>query len=511
MIQSLVQRVNYKGKEWFGLKDNYKNQRIGDIINCSNTQNKTIKCGTGEQCSQCQLAHVFNKIIENGIETNKVEFQIQLLKNDVIENYTLLLSTAILWKNGKRKFIATLDDITDRKKMETELLISKEKAEMSEKLKAAFLNNISHEIRTPLNGMLGFLDLFENDYDKIPLEDRKNFIEIMRRSGDRLVNTVTDIIEASKLDSGIIDVTKEKFDLEKVINEFHLETKHNYIDHLILFNVKIDPQLKNRQIETDKQKLLRVLRNLMDNAYKFTPKGTVTLEVKKVKSDLMFSIEDSGIGISSKDLKTIFEPFRQVDIELSRAFDGNGLGLTIASKLVNHLGGELLVESVPEKGSLFYFTLTNVFNDDVKSGVPVYTQTSSSGSETAGKTILIAEDDEINYMFLQAVLEKKGCRLIHARNGKEAVELFNINPDIDLIIMDLKMPVMNGIDATFKIKKIDDTVPVIAHSAYVLNNEREQSLAAGCADYLPKPVKVEELIKTIEKHLVNRKPQLVNS
>ncbi len=501
--EAQVLRVNEIGKVLFGLNDDYKSQRIGDIINCSNTQNKTIKCGSGKLCAQCQLTNIFNDVIEKSVETNKKELQLQLLKNGEVADYTLLLSTAILHKNGKSKFILTLDDITDRKKMENELLLAKEKAELSEKLKTAFLNNISHEIRTPLNGMLGFLDLFENDFDQTPKEERKSFIDIMRKSGDRLVNTVTDIIEASKLDSGIIEIAHENFDLENTFSDFQEEFQNKYSSHLIQYNLQIDPKLKSSQIKTDKSKLLRVVKYLLDNAFKFTLKGSVTLEVKLFDSDLMFSVEDTGIGISPNHLKIIFEPFRQVDMELSRAFDGNGLGLTIASKLVKYLGGELLVESEPDKGSRFYFTLQNVFSENVKPAASVI-RTSSLDSVMTGKTILIAEDDEINYMFLQAVLEKKGCRLIHAQNGKEAVELFTKNSDIDLIIMDLKMPVMNGIDATFKIKKINNTIPVIAHSAYVLNNEKEQSLAAGCADYLPKPVKVEDLILTLEKHLFHK-------
>ncbi|MFW5831136.1 MAG: response regulator, partial [Prolixibacteraceae bacterium] len=192
----------------------------------------------------------------------------------------------------------------------------------------------------------------------------------------------------------------------------------------------------------------------------------------------------------------------QADINMNRAFEGNGLGLTIAHKLSKILGSELQVNSEPGKGSVFSFTLPHSGNPETTTTNALKNNETKSSQNLAGKTVLIAEDDEINYLFMEAVLGSAQCKLLHASNGKEAIKIFSENPNVDLIIMDLKMPVMNGIDATMKIKAMDNSVPIVAHSAYVLNNEREQSLAAGCVDYLPKPVKKEELLSTVQKHVL---------
>jgi len=301
------------------------------------------------------------------------------------------------------------------------------------------LNNISHEIRTPLNGLIGFLDFFEGDISKFSEEERNNFIKIMRKSGDRLINTVTDIVEVSKLDSGIVDFEAHSFSLEKAINGLYFETVQKFGDHPVEFSYHIDESLKNCQLETDESKLLRILRDLIGNAFKFTDTGSIAIEITQEKGEIVFNVDDSGIGISEKDLKVIFDPFRQADINLSRAFDGNGLGLTIASKLVKYLGGELKVSSEEGKGSSFYFSLPIANNtNDSSSRTPIHTEAQKTEApDFNSKTILIAEDDDVNYLFLKAVLSSKGCHLIHAKNGKEAVELFHSHPGIDLIIMDI--------------------------------------------------------------------------
>lgn len=502
-----VERINEKGIRKFGVdKKDVKNLSLGEVINCNHLIMGQKSCGLNKNCPNCQLKNLMKETIETGKEISKKEIAVLVQQNGNEETKTMLLSTAILKSNGNNTYIAALDDITDRKKMEEELISAKEKAELSEKLKTAFLNNISHEIRTPLNGLLGFLDFFEGDIKAFSDEERSNFVQIMRKSGDRLINTVTDIVEASKLDSGIVDFNTHLFSLEKAIDGLYNETVQKFGDHPVEFSYNIDESLKNCQLETDESKLFRILRNLVGNAFKFTNAGSISLEVKQEKGEIVFYVSDTGIGISEEDLRVIFDPFRQADIDLARAFDGNGLGLTIASKLVKCLGGELKVFSERGKGSSFYFSLPNSINiDNSGSHNPVYTDTENAKvPDLNGKTILIAEDDEVNYLFLEAVLSSKGCGLIHAKNGKEAVELFHSNTEIDLVIMDLKMPVLNGIEATIKIREKNNSIPVIAHSAYVLNNEREQSLAAGCNDYIPKPVKPTELLETIGKYLFQK-------
>ncbi len=498
-------RVNQKGNRQFNIDENNSRIKfIGEILNCEFAYNGALACGFYEECSQCKLLNFINSTVKDDIEYNKEEVSVKLVKDDKTRMHTFLLSTAVIGSNGTTRYIATLNDITDRKEMETELVAAKEKAEVSEKLKTAFLNNISHEIRTPLNGLLGFLDFFEDESNTISKEERRLFVDIMRKSGHRLINTVEDIVETSKLDSGITELKKEPVKLKKITDQLEENINKQYADSDVEFYCVLDPELQNFEIETDESKLLRILRSLLENAFKFTKKGKVAFVISDTKNQIIFSVCDTGIGIDNKNLNVIFEPFRQIDINMNRAFDGNGLGLTIAKKMINLLGGEIQVQSEKGKGSCFSFALPKfqvvVEQNTLKNKVTEL----SDDSFLDGKKILIAEDDEFNYLFLEAVLKKEGCILIHAKNGKEAVNLYQQEQDISLVIMDLKMPVMNGIDATFKIKAINSSVPVIAHSAYVLNNEKEQSLAAGCADYIAKPVKKADLLMVLKKHIVKQ-------
>ena len=498
-----IQRINEKGILKFNKQgESVRNKKIGEIINCVTAAGKEVNCGENENCLNCKLRAAINKTIKNGKRYNKKEVALSLFENGMAVKRTLLLSTSVLKNNGTTSYIATLDDITERKNMENELVAAKEKAEVSEKLKTAFLNNISHEIRTPLNGLLGFLDFFEDHPENLSKEQRQIFISTMRKSGDRLIHTVEDIIEASKLDTGLIEFSQNRFQLKELTDKLQKDVLQ-YAGAKIGFRYEPDLQLQEKYIETDKSKLYKVLRNLLDNAFKFTLNGEVRLEIRHRKNKLLFAVEDSGIGISKKDIDVIFDPFRQADINLTRGFEGNGLGLTIAYKLVQFLGGRLRVKSKEGEGSRFYFSIPQAFiatSGQTISGKPENKNVAKGSLH--GKTVLVAEDDDTNYLFMEAVMAKEGCRLLRARNGREAVELSRENQQVDMIIMDLKMPVMNGIEATLKIKELNPSVPIIAHSAHVLNNEREQSLAAGCSDYLPKPAKKKELLMTLEKQLL---------
>ena len=508
--ETRILRINQKGTLKFNIDGNdAKNKFFGEVLNCANAHLGTSTCGFTGKCSQCTLLKFINSTVTDNIEYNKKEVTLNLVDDGKSVMHTVLLSTAILGSNGSSKYIATIDDITARKEMETELVTAKVKAEMSEKLKSAFLNNISHEIRTPLNGLLGFLDFFDDDMDQIPLEERRLFVKTMRGSGDRLLHTVEDIIEASKLDSGVADFKKEQIKLHELTNTLVQNVNEYYSECGLEFNCHFSDELQENHIYSDESKLLRIIQNLLDNAFKFTKKGSVMLNISPAEDAVKISVKDTGIGIAKEHLEVIYEPFRQADINMNRAFEGNGLGLTISHKLCRLLGSELKLKSTPGEGSEFWFTLP-LAEKKLNKSVVQPPQSKISGSKTlSGKTILVAEDDETNYLFLEAVLAKEGCKLIHASNGKEAVNLFSECADIDLIIMDLKMPVMNGIDATMKIKAMDKNVPIIAHSAYVLNNEKEQSLTAGCVDYLPKPVKKQELIKAIRKNII-QKTKIIN-
>lgn len=492
--EAKIIRVNKKGIEKFNIENINLNNRLGNIINCANTKDRTRKCGTTDACKTCRLNNIFNKTITEGKSFFKEEVQLLLKRNEDIIEKTALVSTCLLKKNGSSMFLLTIDDITKRKKMEQELIEAKIKAQESEKLKSAFLNNLSHEIRTPLNGILGFIDFFKED--NISLEEKNEFIKIMHKSGERLINTVNDLVNVSKINSGLMILKKEPFNLIQSIDSFFSIENLTHDKPNINFTVHIDPKLKDKLVNTDKLKLFQVLRNLLDNAFKFTSEGFVKLYVEQENDDLIFSIQDSGIGISPENHFNIFKPFWQVNLDLNRPYDGNGLGLTVAQKLASCLGTDLSVQSDIGKGSTFSFHLTNIIEKDSEIKSDDQNQTGLSS-----KTILICEDEITNYLYLEAILSQEKCRLIHALNGKEAVDIITKNNTIDLVLMDLRMPVMDGFEATSKIREIRNNLPIIAQSAYVLNDETEKALKAGCNEFLSKPLNKGLLIKTMKMYL----------
>lgn len=492
-----IVRVNKKAIKKFNINEfNLHNARLGDLINCSNTKNKTTKCGSSESCNSCQLAHIFRQSITEGKSITKKEIQISIYREGKIIKKTSLISTALLKRNGHSVFLATLDDISKRKKMEQDLIEVKIKAQESDKLKTAFINNLSHEIRTPLNGILGFAGLLEDENNNYSWDQKKEFLKIMHISGERLINTVADLVEISKMDSEIVEFKPETFNLEENSSILIEELLQKYDNSKVEFISQIDHKLKYHLIKTDKSKLLQIIHHLLDNAFKFTPKGKVKFDIKAKDNDLFVSVNDSGIGISSDYYNDIFKPFWQIEKNTNRVFEGNGLGLSVAQKLVASLGGELSVKSEIGKGSEFFFHLKNVVQK-----LYISKNDSEKKLNLGDSTILVCEDEMSNYHYLEAVLLKENCKLIHVANGKEALAAIKENNSIDLILMDLKMPEMDGFEATAKIREIRSDIPIIAQSAFVLNEEKEKSLKVGCNDFLSKPLSKELLFKTIQKYL----------
>ncbi|QIA09340.1 ATP-binding protein [Draconibacterium halophilum] len=499
---SKVLRINQKGLLKFGIGVNdIVNKLIGNVINCVKTKGASTICGFTDSCLNCQLAEILKNTISKGTEYNKKEITIDLIENGSVVKKTMLISTSFLKKNGKSTYLATIDDITARKKMETDLIAAKEKAEESEKLKTAFLNNISHEIRTPLNGILGFVDFFDDDNYNFTKEEKRHFVETMQKSSDRLINTVTDLVEASKLDCGILTNFEDEVELSEELQVFVKKQKIRFENPDILFDHKIDSSLKNQQIVIDKTKLFQILKNLVNNAYKFTTQGKVILTTMVNGNNLIFSVADTGVGIDPKYKDCIYEPFRQAELTKGRIHEGTGLGLTISKKLVDKLGGNIWFDSTPGEGTTFYFSVPFIPVDKEPEKSKNTRDGNSSGLNLNGKKILIAEDEITNYLFLEAVLNKEGCQLVHASNGKEALEIYSKDPTFDIIIMDLQMPVMDGFEATFKIKAIRQEIPIVAYSAYVLDDEKQKALKAGCVDFLSKPVGREQVLTVLEKHI----------
>ncbi|MGD0340943.1 MAG: PAS domain S-box protein [Bacteroidales bacterium] len=420
--------------------------------------------------------------------------------------FPIELSTSPI-KDEKGNSIALIGiavDITERKKVYQELISSKEKAEESDKLKSAFLANISHELRTPLNAIIGFSGLMaESDKDPETITNSK----IILNSGHHLLGLVEDILDISLIETGQTKINYESVGVISVLNEVRdiiqgEKLKENKAGIEITLNK--DPDADELFIKTDSRKLKQVLINLLKNALKFTDEGHIEFGYTRIlehnKECLRFYVEDTGIGIDKKYHQIIFNIFRQVDDTNTRKYGGTGIGLSIAKKIVEMIGGEIWVESEPGKGSIFYFTIPLIIQGTRKEVKP-QEATNVTGSNFSGKTILIAEDEVSNYEYLRILLTRMNITVLWAKDGIGAINQCKNNLSIDMVLMDIKMPLLNGYDATMKIKKIRPGLPIIALTAYATASDREIALDSGCNDYISKPINVRQLTDVLREYL----------
>lgn len=395
-------------------------------------------------------------------------------------------------------FVAIKEDVTDKKKMIIDLIKAKEKAEESDRLKSAFLANMSHEIRTPMNGILGFANLL-----KEPLltdHEKEHFIEIIESSGQRMLNTINDLMDISKIESGVLEVTYSEVQLHEILNTLNYFFQPEASNKGLRLIYAVNSELTNKKLVTDKEMLMSILTNLIKNSIKYTSTGSIEFGFVMQDESVLFFVKDTGIGIDKSRQKAIFERFVQEDSSISRAFEGVGLGLSISRAYVELLGGKIWVESVKAEGSQFYFTIP-VKNDNA--GNLEETEQLVNMPEPdilRNLTILIAEDDNVGKLFLSAILEKKCKKILYAENGAEAVEMVQKYNNVDLVLMDMKMPVMNGFIATQKVKSIRPEIYIIAQTAFAMTNEREMAFKAGCDAYITKPLNKDQLIKLIKDH-----------
>ncbi|MEN3325155.1 ATP-binding protein [Mariniflexile soesokkakense] len=491
-----ILRMNNKAVEKFKINSSeIGNLNIGELINFIISGCNSFHYNGNNASS---LLNIFLETTK-GIKFTKEEVQVSIKTDNLLIDKTFQVSTSLLNNNNHSVYLATIDDVTKRKKIEQDLLSAKEKAEESDRLKSAFIQNLHHEIRTPLNGILGFIDFFADDSYNFTIEEKRELIEVMHKSGDRLLKTINDLLEISKLESGIQKVNNEIFDLKTHLGHFIQEHQIKFHKSEIEFIYEIDSSLEKKMINTDKSKLFQTIQNFLDNAFKFTHKGIINLKFCAENDSLIIYVEDSGIGVAPEFHDLIFKPFWQVHKDLDRYYEGNGLGLAVSKKTVCTLGGELFMKSELGKGSTFIIKLPKavVFREQQVSSNTITNKEVS----LEGKTILICEDDKFNHIYLEAVLIREKCKLIHASNGIEAVELFKMNPAIDIVLMDLKIPEMNGFKASSRIKEIRSNIPIIAQSAFALDNDKQRAFKAGCIDYLTKPINSDLLIATITKYL----------
>ncbi len=387
----------------------------------------------------------------------------------------------------------------ERLKAEEDLKLAKEKAEESDRLKSAFLANMSHEIRTPMNGILGFTSLLLNpDYSS---EEKEEFIKMIHQSGQRMLDTVTEIVEISKIEAGIITTEWQEIHLNSILKEqimfFSLEAQKKGLELVLEQQLPKDKS----SIITDKHKFEAILINLVKNAIKYTDKGRINVGAKLKNDFVEFYVQDTGIGVPKNRRKAIFNRFEQADIGDARAFEGSGLGLAISKAYVEMLGGEIRLESEENKGSVFYFTIPVKKEKKVKPMATSKEQTASNdnNAELFDKElkVLVAEDDEESFVYLTIILKKYNWNIIRTATGRQTIEKFKEQPDIDLILMDIKLPDLDGYKAARQIKAINPEVPIIAQTAYALEGDRQKALDAGCDEYIAKPIKKEILIEKI--------------
>jgi len=433
----------------------------------------------------------------------------------------------VVWPDGEIRFleahaIVTRDqegnpqsmiginwDITDKKVAEINLIMAKEKAEESDRLKSAFLANMSHEIRTPMNGILGFADLLKKP--DLTSDQQKKYIGIIEKSGARMLNIINNIVDISKIEAGLMEVSVKDTNINEQIEYTYTFFKPEVEAKGVRLTFKTSLPGKAAIIQTDREKVYAILTNLVKNAIKYTREGSIELGYDVVgsrqASALQFYVKDTGIGIPEDRQSAIFERFIQADIDDRMAYQGAGLGLAITKAYVEMLGGKIWVESYPEgkacsHGSCFYFTLP--YEKGTTSETMHKQVTASGGSiEVKKLKILIAEDEEVSQILIDNYIKTFAKEILTAKTGLEAVEICRANPDIDLILMDIRMPHLDGYLATKQIREFNSEVIIIAQTAYSLMGDREKSIDAGCDDYVSKPINKEELQALIRKYFGN--------
>jgi PAS domain S-box-containing protein len=400
-----------------------------------------------------------------------------------------------------------VEDITEQKLAQENLIAAKVRAEESDRLKSAFLANMSHEIRTPMNSIMGFTELLKEP--NLTGEEQQRFIEIIRKSGDRLLNTVNDLIDISRIETGqmplVFDDVHVIRQLEELVFFFIPQAEQKGLQLML----DVTRSLPHPIIRTDQSKLESILTNLIKNAIKFTETGEIRVGCEVMETWLKFTIKDTGIGIPENRKEAIFNRFEQADISDTRALQGSGLGLSIAKAYAEMLGGAIGVESTEGIGSTFWFTLPDAQlkeNPPAKEQASVQRNSPESFQPMKKPKILVAEDDEDCYTYLATLLSESTYELIHTTTGTETVELCRTQPDIDCILMDIKMPIMDGYEATRQIRKFNKEVVIIAQTAYALMGDREKALEAGCNDYLTKPVNKHRLVTIFSKYSVGNIP-----
>lgn len=453
--------------------------------------------GRGKPCQPCIVKETF---VDGKVHEHEMK-AIRASGHKI--SFWCIASVAESYEDGRPKLVVEIfRDITDRKKTECELLRARKEAEAASRAKSEFLANMSHEIRTPLNAIMGFAQLLDEDADNPLPDNQREFLGYILSSGESLLRIIDDILDLSKIEAGKITLENTECSLKEMINELHKIFKQRVDEKRIELRISYGKDLSDKVL-SDPTRLRQILFNLIGNAIKFTENGYVEIGIQKgngFPQSLEFYVRDTGIGIPQEKIESIFNPFEQVDGSATRKYGGTGLGLAIVSRLITLMGGEIKVVSQLGKGSTFYFQIPCKPVEGKLEEGPRMDDMSPQVSDEARKYILVAEDNYLSYRLIEFLLNKKGFEVVRARNGEDAVSIYKTKrEEICLILMDVNMPVLGGLEATKVIRKYNNKIPIIALTAHAMKGDRERFLEAGCTEYICKPLKQSKLFKKIEQ------------
>jgi two-component system, sensor histidine kinase and response regulator len=377
----------------------------------------------------------------------------------------------------------------------SELVIARDKAQESDRLKTAFLNNISHEVRTPLNGILGFAQfVIQPD---ITIDEKEEYLEILNFSSNRLMNTITDIMDKSLIISGNMEVNPELITISSLLRDVFMNFQKSAKKKNLEFSIQVPEDADQITLHTDEELLRKAVSKLVDNSVKFTKEGSIILGFKVIHNEIEIFVKDTGQGIKDDKQELIYENFMQENVSNTRGHERSGLGLSIARGIMQLLGGKIRLVSNKNLGTTVFLTLPNTTSVASSKEQRLVNMVSTKRNPT----ILIAEDDDHSYYYIELLL-KKDYNILRACNGQEAVDLCNQHPEISLVLMDIKMPVMNGMEATQIIKSFRNDLPIIAVTAYAESGNEHKVKEAGCDAYISKPITKTELLTLIQKYFV---------
>lgn len=444
-----------------------------------------------------KIDEAINRLIKTH-EPCTYEYQIRRLNDDSIR---YVFSTVRI--NAEKNVIfGIIQDVTERKKFENALKKAKELAIESDRLKTSFLATISHELRTPLNSIIGYSEIIDETLDKQQIID---FAKTIYKNGNHLLTLIEDMLDISSMESGDIEIEKTHFNLRTFLSKIHQmlkgELQHQKKEHLEI-TMSYDFKTIDQDIFTDQQRLEKIFQNLINNAIKFTQQGKVEIGFSPPQDNrITFFVKDSGIGIPKEKHEMIFERFRQVEDSNTRKYSGTGLGLYVCKLIVERLDGKIWVTSEPGVGSVFYFSLPCFLHAQSLQVKEKVEPAIAESKELSGTTILVAEDESSNFFLVKSILTRAGAEVFQVENGRELLDYIEHQPAPDAILLDIKMPVMDGETALKKIRSTHENLLVIALTAYAMKGDREKYLRAGCDDYISKPVKKEKLLEVLLKHL----------